>query len=185
LGGLDGFGKRRSRRRRERRVGGWEEKRECGFRASLILLGDFFAEFPSLGFEGRKRFFCFDFWVVVCLFVGAAGGTRSIISSSSSSRRREKKNPSVIGGELEVENGPPSCCCFGGVEKACRRPEERQSGEKSIRGLVREEEEEEKEESGLARERERETTTTRSFLDGETRCGSSVPLQCKLLGGTV
>jgi hypothetical protein len=38
LGGLDGFGKRRSRRRHERRVGGWEEKRECGFRASLILL---------------------------------------------------------------------------------------------------------------------------------------------------
>jgi len=89
---------------------------------------------------------------------------------------------------LEVENGPPSSSsCFGGVEKACRRAEERQSGEKSIRGLVREEEEEEeeKEESGLARERERETTTTRSFLDGETRCGSSVPLQCKLLGGTI
>jgi len=66
LGGLDGFGKRRSRRRRERRVGRWEEKRECGFRASLIVLGGFFAEFPSLGFEGRKRFFfCFGFWVVV------------------------------------------------------------------------------------------------------------------------
>ncbi len=58
---------------------------------------------------------------------------------------------------MEVENGPPSSSsCFGGVEKACRRAEERQSGEKSIRGLVREEEEEEeKEESGLARERER------------------------------
>ncbi len=81
------------------------------------------------------------------MFVGAAGGTRSIISSSSSSsRRREKKNPSVVGGELEVENGPPSSCsCFGGVEKACRRAEERQSGEKSIRGLVREEKQEEKE----------------------------------------
>jgi hypothetical protein len=158
LGGLDGFGKRRSRRRHERRFGGWEEKRECGFRATLIILGGFFAEFPSVGFEGRKRFLCFDFWVVVSLFVGAAGGTRSIISSSSSSsRRREKKNPSVVGGELEVENGPPCCCCFGGVEKACRRAEERQCGEKSIRGLVREEEEEEeKEESGLARERERD-----------------------------
>ncbi len=63
---------------------------------------------------------------------------------------------------MEVENGPPSSSsCFGGVEKACKRAEERQSGEKSIRGLVREEEEEEeeeeeKEESGLARERERD-----------------------------